>query len=857
MKKTSKLVCLMLSVVMLLSVIPANIFAAATDISVTSAAYHDNGDVKSINIKFGWNSASASSRLTVMTERLRSAGESGTNGSHGDFTDLGYYGKKFDSWDAVVEQEDKFGILYYTDEQRIQEGKSNSITLHFDEGDIPVNVDKTYYVYLWTYWGGYYYPDNLFMVIQVKNGLLQYASAKGRNDYGSFTVLEEGVWDTSDSSSTTNSSGTSDYADKPNTSPSQSTGGADSASAKFNELSLNEYEWEILRLCNIERAKEGIDSLRMTSALQSACDTRETELQTFYSHTRPTRQSYTSAIPYSFKWKKSAENIANGKKTPGEVVSAWMSDKTQKANILNPDFDYVGIGYNSEKNLWVQIFTDSTSEIDGISINDTAKEIREYTESELSKYIATVTAKDGCISYMPLSFYSMKKDGEYCYPRLGMASLPKFKNTGEEIPDSYYYELQEKKPEEEAPPAEPEPDNLFERFIPIEQVYSTRMLNIVSYAPWQIRTFPIGTRLLDMTKSDGDEYKSAWDGTTIFRNKYVGYYVKFNYLGTYGEQKETFVNHYLDILGEDDYYKVINGEESYQAQLMNITKDTIVVSVDLYDQDKDYIRHLYPACIILAADEEGSFITLSAYTSPAMNFAYTRITENPIAVLFSQKNDYFAPDTDAGEAALEIEFKVREVGFTDKSKVEKLLSPSLKKAQTTVEPQSKFTDVPADAWYAAPVQWAVDKGITTGTSATTFSPDNTCTKAQIITFLWRAVGSPKLDGFNQFTDVKESDYFYHAALWASSKGMVSGNRFEPDALCTRSATVVYLWKNAGSPQASYEGNFTDVSWGTDYATAVAWAVSNGVTSGTSATTFSPNTTCTRGQIVTFLQRALK
>ena len=107
-----KILSLVLCVCMLTAFASFTASAAATDISVTSAAYHNNGDVKSININFGWDTASATSKLTVMTERLRSAGEVGTNEDYGDFTDLGYYGKAFTSWDAVIAEEDAFGILY-------------------------------------------------------------------------------------------------------------------------------------------------------------------------------------------------------------------------------------------------------------------------------------------------------------------------------------------------------------------------------------------------------------------------------------------------------------------------------------------------------------------------------------------------------------------------------------------------------------------------------------------------------------------------------------------------------------------------------------------------------------------------
>ena len=169
-----------------------------------------------------------------------------------------------------------------------------------------------------------------------------------------------------------------------------------------------------------------------------------------------------------------------------------------------------------------------------------------------------------------------------------------------------------------------------------------------------------------------------------------------------------------------------------------------------------------------------------------------------------------------------------------------------------------FTDVLSDAWYAEPVKWAVDKSITNGTSATTFSPDNTCTRAQILTFLWRAVGSPQMTGANPFSDVNATDYYYNAALWASSKGMISGTTFGPNTPCTRAETVIYLWKNAGCPAADQVNQFLDITnINSELGKAVSWAFMNSITGGTAAHSFSPDMTCTRGQIVTFLYRALK
>ena len=164
-----------------------------------------------------------------------------------------------------------------------------------------------------------------------------------------------------------------------------------------------------------------------------------------------------------------------------------------------------------------------------------------------------------------------------------------------------------------------------------------------------------------------------------------------------------------------------------------------------------------------------------------------------------------------------------------------------------------FSDVTENAYYADAVKWAVPKGITTGTSDTTFSPDAACTTGQIITFLWRAHGAPTVSGVTPFSDVAASDYFYQAALWAKDKGLISGTAFQGNAPCTRAATVTYLWKLAGRPSVGL-AEFGDVPSNASYAQAVAWAVKEGITSGTGDQTFSPDSICTRGQIMTFIYR---
>ena len=176
------------------------------------------------------------------------------------------------------------------------------------------------------------------------------------------------------------------------------------------------------------------------------------------------------------------------------------------------------------------------------------------------------------------------------------------------------------------------------------------------------------------------------------------------------------------------------------------------------------------------------------------------------------------------------------------------------------KPAVSFTDVQNGTYYADPVQWAVGKGITTGTSATTFSPDATCTRAQAVTFLWRAAGSPAPKNTAMaFTDVQNGSYYYNAVLWAVENGITNGTSettFSPDSFCTRAQIVTFLWRSQKSPAVNAANPFSDVGASEYYTNPVLWAVGNGITNGTSATEFSPNANCTRAQIVTFLFRCM-
>ncbi|MEF2811362.1 MAG: leucine-rich repeat protein [Oscillospiraceae bacterium] len=174
------------------------------------------------------------------------------------------------------------------------------------------------------------------------------------------------------------------------------------------------------------------------------------------------------------------------------------------------------------------------------------------------------------------------------------------------------------------------------------------------------------------------------------------------------------------------------------------------------------------------------------------------------------------------------------------------------------EAAPKFDDVKSGAFYFDAVQWAVENGITNGTGKNTFSPNDVCSRYQIVMFLWRAAGQPEAKAAVSFADVKPGDIFYEAVQWAVERGITKGTSstiFSPFAPCTRGQIVTFLYRSAGSPKVSGACNFSDVSSGSFCRDAVIWASSEGITNGTSAGRFSPNEGCTRAQVVTFLYRA--
>ena len=305
-------------------------------------------------------------------------------------------------------------------------------------------------------------------------------------------------------------------------------------------------------------------------------------------------------------------------------------------------------------------------------------------------------------------------------------------------------------------------------------------------------------------------------------------------------------------LNENDYvdFSAVKAALDAVVRGKNITEQAEVdaMAKAIEDAIAALVQKSYP--VTISGTTEHGTVTVS--TEAAVGGSTVTITVKPdsgytlggITVTDSEGNELSLTDNGNGEYAFTMPSGKVEihVTFTEDGS----LNP--------------FQDVPDDAYYFEAVNWAVANNVTNGTSETTFSPDVGCTRAQVVTFLWRAAGQPEpTEGTNPFTDVKEGTYYYKAVLWAVEKGITNGTSettFDPDETCTRGQIVTFLWRREGKPAPTGANNpFADVKPSAYFGSAVLWAVEKGITNGTSETTFEPNEDCTRAQVVTFLFRA--
>ena len=276
------------------------------------------------------------------------------------------------------------------------------------------------------------------------------------------------------------------------------------------------------------------------------------------------------------------------------------------------------------------------------------------------------------------------------------------------------------------------------------------------------------------------------------------------------------------VRGNGDFFQTIKLESAVTARYVKM--QGIASNASVYMIQEFLVYETVDKVALTALLEEAQDLT-SADAKQAVIFAQAML-ENPLAT---------AKEVEAAVAALE---------------------NALEQAEPIVPP---FTDVPVGEFYYESVLWAVSEGITTGATETTFNPNGKCLRGHVVTFLWRAAGSPEpTSSNNPFTDVKESDFFYKAVLWAVEEGITNGltkTTFGPYAQCSRAQVVTFLYRAMGEPApTSTEHPFTDVDENQFYYNAMLWAVENEITNGLTKTTFGPNAICNRAQVVTFLYR---
>ena len=376
------------------------------------------------------------------------------------------------------------------------------------------------------------------------------------------------------------------------------------------------------------------------------------------------------------------------------------------------------------------------------------------------------------------------------------------------------------------------------------------------------------------TLADAEEADDLWQWAYGAMERLYGYgnnYVTCTTSGNIGtvaatgELTKAYVNVVIIIRYDENYDRVLSQ--------MPDTDDQVELLQALYDYLRENIKYrngYYGGTI--SALEEG-YAVCEGYASAALDFC--RALDIPCLFLTGNNHAWNMVYIDGEWKVLDVtnrRFLVDRIytnwSFGDDERdllaADVVLNPPVSEPSgqqaTPSQPensQTGFADVVPGSYYEPAVDWAVEEAITAGTSARIFSPEQTCSRGEIITFLWRAAGSPQPQGSNPFSDVEADAFYTQAAVWAYEQGMTDGRSFfDPNAPCTRAMAVEIIWKMLGCPDPNGSVRFSDVSSGSSYTQAVAWAVGADVTNGTSDTTFSPYVTCTRAQIVTFLYRAM-
>ncbi len=614
---------------------------------------------------------------------------------------------------------------------------------------------------------------------------------------------------------------------------------------EVDEFAMSPEEREVLLLTNRERLADGLAPLTSFPALQGVGDVRAEEIAELFSHTRPNDTTcFTALTEAGLNYSTAGENIAAGYFSPAAAMIGWMNSSGHRANILNPGFKHIGVGYhlsqnNSYRYHWMQMFYTSYS-CSYTSISFVLPENNSfYPDTDLEKM--GITVRLSCRTcgdcYMPLnrefcSGYDPKQFGEQT------VTVNVF-----DLSASFSVNI-----------LEHEHSFTSTDFAFCDKTgYTEHTCSVCGYSYIEEGTVPAGH---DYTWRVSRTPRYDTEGLA------TGYCTR-----CYTPHPEEIV---LPKLNTNDYIFVVTTPSScvdYGVGTFTYMIGEFALQIECW---LPLVEHTYESTVIAPSCTEIGY-TYNVCT--VCGDSSTNALTDPLGHSYKEgvctrcghiEDDSFDPELpDDPFFPLEPELP-GDPTFPEEPELPG--DPSFPEEPETPNTPSTpsinpFHDVKDGDYFAEPVLWAVGKGITNGMSATSFAPNAPCTRGQIVTFLWRACGSPeptKTD--NPFKDVKPGEYYYKAVLWAVENGITTGlsaTTFGPSATCTRGQVATFLWRSQGEPAPKSSNNpFSDVKVGDYYCNAVLWAVENDVTQGVGGGKFAPNASCTRGQIVTFLFRAI-
>ena len=980
MKK--RILSMLLSICMVCSLLPVTAGASRSviHIAASEATYHADGSLKSIKTTFDWDSQGAKGRLVLMTKRLRSAREEGTDWIYGDFTDGGYYAKNFNwtEFDQVLAYDTDsnnkpFGILSYTDEALLPRySENNEKTISFQEGAVPIGVETTYYVYLWTKYGGIfndnseeYYPDALILVIQTKDNTVKYTPATGQNTYEPNNFSEA-------------STGALEKYSVTVTPGHDMTKTEDSGDAIQSGLHVAKGMKPVVYTANSgfyfpeEYAVAGVTGITVTrdGAAQITVSGTPTN------NTNITLTNATTSVVYNVTLNANVGTIHSG------AVASYTEHvgATLPTNVRKDGYDFGGWFDNitctgeavtvipedatGDKEYWAKwtptpavtpsVWTTSR-ELELVqgytegSIGVTANALRHelsyqwYSCADTSK--TNPMAADGATTESTYTIPTGKDVGTYYYYCTVTATRGDNGESASRDSDVIKVTISAK-PAQTLSFAEDSVTKTYgdDAFV-MEAVHTTGNgavtyassdsdIATVNSSTGEVTILKAGTVTITATAAETSEYAEASVSYTLTVNKksiaeptVSGNYVyncgqdvtavlvgfDENTMTQSGTATAANAGEYTITFGlrEPEKYQWADGADGNVTWTIAKATPTGTPSYTAITSDgKTLADTVLNAGTITPAGgtitwDLGNAQSVAANTAylwtytPVDTANYNNLTGSLtpyVASASSSHNDSssqykvedITPDKADGRVSFDRTtarkgskvtvtvtpdpyYKVDGVIVRDKKGNEVPVTENedgsytfrMPAGKVTVEPvfswDNPFTDVEEDTYYTPAVEWGLKNGITNGTGdGTTFNPEFSCTRAEMVAFLWRVAGSPDpVDSGNPFTDVSEEAYYAQAVQWAYEQGITGGTgdfTFSPDAPCTRGQMVTLLCRmEKGEPMEGADV-FDDIEADAYYVEAVRWAVENGVTNGTGGNHFSPEAICTRAQMLTFLYR---